>query len=386
MAQRDARARGRSAPVRIVEPPAQRGRFRPLIGGSAATLRRPAGLALFAVTGALAASLPARVATAATAAVVTADGAPEDAASPRQSTDDAWWTGPLLAASASTLPQGHALVEPYLYDSVTYGRFSRSGTLGSAPRESAVGSLAYLLYGLTDAITVGLVPRFGVNETSGVAGGSGAGVGDLSIQAQYQLTALSPDRGVPAISLVVQETLPTGAYDRLDTRPEPAFGAGAYTTAAALYSQDDFWMPNGRILRARLDLSYSGSGHVTLVGASVYGTPAGFGGRADPGDSAVVDAACEYSATRNWVLAVDLYYEHDGNTQVEGSVVRQLPGTSSPSGYRNESGTSQSLALAPAVEFNWSARAGVIVGAKAVVAGRNTAATVAPVAAVNLVF
>lgn len=373
MAQRNARARGRS--------------FHPPTGGFAATaLRRPAGLALFAVGGVLAALPPATAAAATAAPAATADDGPADAAGPRQSVDDAWWTGPLLAASASTLPQGHALVEPYLYDSITYGRFNQNGTLGSAPRESALGSLTYLLYGLTDTITVGLIPRFGVNETPGAAGSSGAGVGDLSMQAQYQLTALSPERGVPAVSLVVEETLPTGAYDRLDTRPEPAFGGGAYTTTVALYSQDDFWMPNGRILRARLDLSYSGSSHVTLEGASVYGTPAGFSGQADPGNSAIVDAACEYSATRNWVLAVDLYYERDGNTQVEGSVARQPPGTSPAFAYRSESGSSQSLAVAPAVEFNWSARVGVIVGAKVVAAARNTAATVAPVAAVNLVF
>ena len=34
----------------------------------------------------------------------------------RQSTDDAWWTGPMLAASPNTLPRGHFLVEPYVYD------------------------------------------------------------------------------------------------------------------------------------------------------------------------------------------------------------------------------------------------------------------------------
>jgi len=34
----------------------------------------------------------------------------------RQSLDDAWWTGPMLAPSAATLPRGHFLIEPYFYD------------------------------------------------------------------------------------------------------------------------------------------------------------------------------------------------------------------------------------------------------------------------------
>ena len=42
----------------------------------------------------------------------------------RQSRDDAWWTGPMLAPSAATLPRGHFLVEHYLYD-VTASSFKR---------------------------------------------------------------------------------------------------------------------------------------------------------------------------------------------------------------------------------------------------------------------
>src|SRR3569832_216515 len=33
----------------------------------------------------------------------------------RQSPDDAWWTGSLVAYSARSLPQGHMLIEPYLW-------------------------------------------------------------------------------------------------------------------------------------------------------------------------------------------------------------------------------------------------------------------------------
>ncbi len=45
----------------------------------------------------------------------------------QQSLDDAWWTGPIIAAGAGTLPQGHALVEPYVYDVIRYGRFDDNG-------------------------------------------------------------------------------------------------------------------------------------------------------------------------------------------------------------------------------------------------------------------
>ena len=51
-----------------------------------------------------------------------------------ESLTDAWWTGPILAASASTLPQGHILVEPYLYDSIDDGHLDQNGKRTATPR------------------------------------------------------------------------------------------------------------------------------------------------------------------------------------------------------------------------------------------------------------
>ncbi|MGH7646601.1 MAG: hypothetical protein ACREND_00675, partial [Gemmatimonadaceae bacterium] len=33
----------------------------------------------------------------------------------RQSIDDAWWTGPMIAPSPGALSPGHFLIEPYFY-------------------------------------------------------------------------------------------------------------------------------------------------------------------------------------------------------------------------------------------------------------------------------
>ena len=57
----------------------------------------------------------------------------------RQSPDDAWWTGPLLAPNASTLPRGHFLIEPYLYDVI-------------GAHSNGFGSLTYINYGLVKQI------------------------------------------------------------------------------------------------------------------------------------------------------------------------------------------------------------------------------------------
>jgi len=300
----------------------------------------------------------------------------------RQALDDAWWTGPIIAAGAGTLPQGHFLIEPYVYDAIAYGRYGRNGDRKDIPDAHSYGSLTYLLYGLADRFTVGLIPTFGFNKAPDNES-SGIRFGDLTLQAQYRLTQFMPGEHVPTTSLVLQYSLPTGKYDRLGDRPADGMGSGAPATTVALYSQYYFWLPTGRILRTRLNVSHTFSEDTAVHDVSVYGTPEGFQGRARPGKSYSITSSWEYSVTRNWVLALDVLYQRDESTKVRGTV---RGAASQRFDLQQESGSSRRLGIAPAVEFNWNEHVGVIVGARWFLDGRNAAASITPVAAVNIVY
>ena len=304
----------------------------------------------------------------------------------QQSLDDAWWTGPLLAASPGTLPRGHWLLEPYVFDVITYGHFDRYRTLRSSGAAHEIGNQSYVEYGLVDGFTLGLIPRIGLRESAAGQDSSGFAVGDLTLQGAYGLTQFRQGSWIPTTSFVIGETFPTGKYDRLSGPTDGALGSGAYSTTLSLYSQTYFWMPNGRILRTRLDLSYQVSQWASVRGISVYGTGAGFDGRAHPGPSFFGDLAFEYSATQNWVLATDVWWEHDGNTRLQGSYLPPRGSLLASALFALDSGAGELLYLAPAVEYNWNARMGVIAGARIAAAGRNATATATPVVAVNMVF
>ena len=109
-------------------------------------------------------------------------GARADTAPSRQSLDDAWWTGPMLANSAHTLPQGHVLIESYLYDAI-------SG------KTNTVNSLSYLLYGATDWLTLGLVPTAGYASLRDGPDSAGPKWGDTELRAQLRIAALDAERG-----------------------------------------------------------------------------------------------------------------------------------------------------------------------------------------------
>lgn len=311
----------------------------------------------------------------AAAACAIAQPAPTPSPSPpvREALTDAWWTGPMLAPSAGTLPRGYLLLEPYIFDVIQYGSYDRRGALRPVSHSNDFGSLTYIVYGLTDRLSIGMVPTFGVNTVSGGRSSSGIRLGDLSVQAQYRLTQFRDDSWVPTTSINIQESMPTGVYDRLGDNPSNGFGSGSYTTTVSLYSQTYFWMPSGRILRARLNASDAFSRSVDIEGTSVYGTSASFQGHANPSKAFTLDAAAEYSFTRNWVFALDLIYHHSGDTQVVGT-----------SGV-TDSGPSRAYECAPAIEYNWTPSVGVLFGIRTIPAGRNTPATLTPAIAVNIV-
>lgn len=271
----------------------------------------------------------------------------------RQAIDDAWWTGPMLAPSAGTLPQGHFLVEPYLYDA-----------LGA--HSSTYGSLTYINYGLFDRFTIGVTP-------TGAQASSGVGLGDTQFLMQYRLTQFDEASGPPTLSAVVRETFPTGKYDRLGDRPANGIGAGAYSTAVGVFGQTYFWLGNGRILRTRLDLLESVSNSVPLSDVSVYGTAQGFRGTAKPGSSFFADLAFEYSMTREWVLALDLTYSTNGVTKITGTTEATI-------------GSNRPLGFAPGIEYNWRDDIGILVAARFIPAGRNVSGSIAPAIALNMVF
>ncbi|WP_230473793.1 transporter [Dyella choica] len=286
---------------------------------------------------------------------------------------DAWWTGPMLANSAETLPPGHLLFEPYVYDVRT-------------AHTDGFGSRAYMLYGLVNRFSVGMIPAIGYNKVSNGPNSSSVGVGDWTLQAQYRLTEFQQGRWIPTTAILVQETFPTGKYDQLGKRPGDGMGNGTYTTTVWLNSQMYFWLPNGRILRTRFNVSESFSRSAPVKGVSVYGTDEGFHGRVKPGNGFFADLAFEYSLTQRWVLAMDLTYSHNNNTRLAGVDMVDPNNVPYPQPVSSNSGTSTAFGVAPAIEYNWSPAIGVLLGTRVIFGGHNSTGSVTPALAINYVY
>jgi hypothetical protein len=271
---------------------------------------------------------------------------------PDQVRDEAWFTGSLNSTGANALPAGHFLAEPYLGEAMVSGAHR-------------LESLNLLLYGVTDEFTVGLIPRFSWRERGQV--------GDLTTRLQYRFAAYDESTGMPALAAVVHETFPTGKYDDLDRAGADGAGSGAYQTQFGLLA-DDYATIAGRTLRLRLDLSYAVSNSVGLENRSVYGTPDGFRGRARPGAAYDATFALEYSLSTRWAVALDASYDRFERTRIDGP------------GFHAVSPAGQSADLVPAVEYNFTAFTGLIVGVQMPVWRQDTPRLIMPMAALNCVF
>ena len=269
------------------------------------------------------------------------------------------WTGPLLASNAETLPQGHVYTEPYFFD----------GILGG---EHHPGTSGFYQYGLTDSWTVGVQPFFSLGAERF---NHDLALGDFKLLSQVRLSHFTPERQVPSVALVTNLVIPTGKDDHLG-RLKSGHGSGSFAPEIGVNVQQYFLLGNGRLLRARINVLHDFPLRTGVSGRSVYGTDAGFHGHAKPGAKTTVILGAEYSLTNEWVLAFDVEGDHWGRTRVTG---RDAGGAV----VDRTSPVSWNVGFAPAIEYNWSARAGAIFGVWIVPKGHNTRSSVTPAIAIQ---
>jgi len=280
-----------------------------------------------------------------------------------------------LASPAPTLPAGAGNIEPYLVAGRTSSVFDGSGDRHAVDAPTSWSLLLPMQYGLTDWLTLGLTVR-GAFDTTQDGSRRDLSLGDSTVSALVGLyDGAGPSR--MRVAAGVRRGLATGRHDQLQPEKQSGNGSGADTTTLALQSQ--MYAHDG-FLRLRAAAAWRLPGaHAQVQGASVYGTTAGFQGRATLGAGLVTTASAEYSISPRWTLVGEAMYERNSGTRVsgvnaDGSVLADAPLRS----WR--------ASLLPAVQYHFSDAVGVIAGVQVPVAGRNTANTVAPQVAVNIGF
>lgn len=297
-----------------------------------------------------------------------------------QSMFNPWYTGPLLAPSAHLIPPGDVNLQPYLFFTGNYGRYTNSGKYESTPTLFNFNPQLPGLIGVLNFMELifNIQGQYNSREHE-----SSWNFGDMSVGLGFQLIKEKPY--VPALLFSVQETFPTGKYQNLNPNKGgvDATGQGSYVTRLGLnFSKLVWWWVPNHPMNFRLAVTYSIPTTVHVDGFNAYGGGYGTDGTVHPGQSVGVDFGYEYSFTQNWAGALDIVYTYAAATHFSGA--KGVDATGAPA----EVGSpfSEQLSLAPAIEYNWNENLGFIGGLWFTVWGRNSSAFVSGVLSVTYTF
>ncbi len=273
-----------------------------------------------------------------------------------------WFTGPLLAPSALTIPTSHCNLEPYIYISANVGRYDSDW---HAKKRETFWSNYFQLsaqFGIHSWLDLSIYPTLFYNYTKGA--GKWA-IGDTPIGFDIQLykhTQVLTEWGT-ALLLRIQEILPIGKYRNLspNKKSTDVGGQGSWQTVFALVWGNLFYLGDIYFITWRNAIQYTLPAPVHVKNLNTYGGGFGTNGTVYPAHTFQLDTAIEVTLSKNWVFAMDIVGTWLKKIRFKGK-------TSEP----NDSPAAVQFSLAPAIEYNWSANIGLIAGCWFTVAGKNS--------------
>lgn len=287
--------------------------------------------------------------------------------------ESGWWTGPIFAPHARVLAPGMINLEPYIFYNTIQKRYNNSWEFENRPRFFSVEPLIFFAVGITDWFGIQGVGRWFFNDFQEE---HASHTGDANLQFDFQILRDTYKAYSFDLLFYVNEIFPTGNYRLLRPSGADSTGLGGYFTAIGFNSQKIFLMNNGRLIRVRAKINYTAPSRVHVLGRNTFGGGAGTNGHVWISAVFNVIFGYEVQLTQNWVFAFDYLYEHRGSVKFKGT-----PGLF-PTGIPSL----DSISVAPAIEYNFSAQTGLLAGVWVSLAGRNSPAFLTPVIALNLYF
>lgn len=290
-----------------------------------------------------------------------------------------WFTGPLLAPAGHTVPKGHTNLEVYGLDVLTNGRYDKSGHFVHSRLFRSFVTNPIITHGFTNWLDVQLTLPYTFNSTRGINYNR---LGDTAVALGIQVWEQNTSPQRMDVRLLLQETFPTGKYEHLTTYAlgTDSTGLGSYQTQIGLNFQYLRELYDQHYLRTRLILSHLYASSVRVSGLNSYGGTATTKGKINPGTEGGADLAFEYTMTQNWVAVMEATYSKGQATRFNGILnIGNIGGPSATIG----SGDYHSVALAPALEYNFTDSLGLIGGVWFPLEGKNTSHFMTYVLALN---
>ncbi|MEM7174410.1 MAG: hypothetical protein AAF443_00570 [Chlamydiota bacterium] len=279
-----------------------------------------------------------------------------------------WFTGPLLAPTPVNMKPGHPMIQPILTFKSFYGKYDSRWNLRSTPVQWTVNpSLLYEL-GITDRIGLEF---FGSLVSNFSRGATVTDLEDVAVSLGLQIANDVRGSWIPDLRLKWREIFPTGSYRNLN--PEKfgidATGEGSFQTGFLLAGQKLIHLEE-QFLSLRWSFSYLFPSSVHVKGVNAYGGGPGTDGTVRPGQRLELFFSGQYTFNQNWVFAFDTFFQLKRAATFFGTSGENTRGDRAQNGLPLR----VQLSFSPQIEYNFSARLGILWGVWASLLGKNTPA------------
>ncbi|KMQ93832.1 hypothetical protein RF55_6047 [Lasius niger] len=288
-----------------------------------------------------------------------------------QPVPEQWSAGTLYELFPPSDKKGEWTIEPYFVSTVPNGQFNQLGkNVSDNPGSYSFAQQWYLQAGITDRLTVNIIPGYIYNWGGGERSGS-VEVQDLPFDLLYRVT---PDNQFPLVTVYLGGQAPVGPYDKLQNSNDGT-GTGAWSFNFGVSSMMTFPFFGHALIADLWAQANQTTGDVRVKGMSTYGTDQAFNGWAMPSQFGSAGAGFEFGVTKKFMLDLELIGYWNAPVNMKGWEAGQWQ-------RYQESGWTDVFDVGPGMEYSfnehWSAVAEVIIP----VAGINTTASLSPTAAI----
>jgi|JI10StandDraft_1071094.scaffolds.fasta_scaffold10997_10 hypothetical protein len=279
-----------------------------------------------------------------------------------------WFTGPLLSPTPVNMLPGHPAIEPSITIGNNYGKYDSHWRLNRETNEWFINPFLDFQLGFTDRMGLEILTSCISNFKKGA---SATRMQDTILLLGFQIANDVKGRWIPDIRIDLQETLPTGSYQKLN--PEncgtDSTGQGAFQTGPLLIIHKLFY-PGNHFLALKVSLSYLFPSNVKVKGYNTYGGGAQTNGIVHPGQTLTTFFSAEYSISQRWGWGFDSLLTYQKKSTFSGRSGRNTDNQP----VSVDLPSSVQISLAPFLEYNFSSRMGVLGGSWFTIAGKNSLA------------
>ncbi len=272
--------------------------------------------------------------------------------------------------NAEVIPRGKTQVQPYIFQFWFDGNYNRNGDKTDNITLRSTNIQACLIHGFAKNFDVEILPQMFINRRGSQ---TSTRLGDTTIFLGFQL--LKESRTSPALRWTIQETFPSGQYDKLSRYRTEGTGAGAYQSGTSFNFLKRVRIDHLHTLNLYASFTYTVPSPVTVKGRNVYGGDPTTSGKVYPGNIITLINSFEYNFSRHWAIACDMQNLWRSRDHFSGTTV-----------LSSRRGSGYQLSFAPALEYNFTSECGLIAGSWLTAKGRNAVAFESIAIALNYTY